>query len=65
MITRILIIFSPGLDPGGKPGAKHVKAILDGKPNALKCRDRQSNPGLIGAKRGKIRCTNMLTLFVM
>ena len=33
----------------GKP----KEASLDWKPNAQKCRDRESNPGLIGAKRGR------------
>ena len=32
---------------------------LDWKPNAHKCRDRESKPGLIGAKRG-IRCADLL-----
>ena len=42
------------------PGEKPAEASLDWKPNACKCRDRESNPGLIGAKRGKIRCANLL-----
>ena len=44
----------------GVPGEKPAEASLDWKPNAHKCRDRESNPGLIGAKRGKIRCANLL-----
>ena len=42
------------------PGEKLAEASLDWKPNAHKCRDRGSNPGLIGAMRGKIRCANLL-----
>ena len=42
------------------PGEKPAEASLDWKPNAHKCRDRESNPGLIGAKRGKMRCANLL-----
>ena len=42
------------------PREKPAKASLDWKPNAHKCRDRESNPELIGAKRGKIRCANLL-----
>ena len=40
----------------GKP----VEASLDGKLNAHKCRDREYNPELIGAKQGKIRYANLL-----
>ena len=43
----------------GKP----TEASMDWKPNAHKCRDRESNPGLIGAKRGKIRYANLLQFF--
>ena len=39
----------------GKP----TEASLDWKPNAHKYRDRESNPGLIGAKREKIRYANL------
>ena len=42
----------------GKP----TEANLDRKQNARKSRDRESNPRLIGAKRGKIRNSNMLLL---
>ena len=45
-------------DPG-----KLTEASLDWKPNAHKCRDRELNPGLIGAKRGKIRYANLLPRF--
>ena len=45
----------------GKP----TEASLDWKPNAHKCRDRESNPGLIGAKRGKIRYANLLPLMTL
>ena len=41
---------SPVLDAGGKTGGprgKPTEASLDWKPNAHKCRDRKSNPGLI------------------
>ena len=45
----------------GVPEEKPTEASLDCKPNAHKCRDRESNPGLlIGAKQGKIRCANLL-----
>ena len=42
-------------DPG-----KPMEASLDWKPNAHKCQNRGSNPGLIGAKRRKIRYANLL-----
>ena len=42
------------------PGEKPVEASLDWKPSARKCWDRGSYPGLTGAKRGKIRCANLL-----
>ena len=40
---------------------KPMEASLDWKPNAHKCQDRESNLGLIGAKRGQI--CYMLTCF--
>ena len=43
-------------DPG------NTEASLDWKPNAHKYWDRESNPGLIGAKREKIRYANLLPL---
>ena len=46
----------------GPPGEKPAEASLGWKPSAHKCRDRGSNRGLIGAKRGKIRCANLLPL---
>ena len=39
---------------------KPTEPSLDWKPIAHKCRDQESNPGLIGAKREKIRCANLL-----
>ena len=43
---------SPVLDAGGKTGGpgKSTEASLDWNSNAYKCRNRGSNPGLIGAK---------------
>ena len=38
------------LEDSGKP----TEASLDWEPNAHKRRDRESNPGVIDAKRGKI-----------
>ena len=38
---------------------KPKEASLDWKPNVHKCPDRESNPGLIGAKRRKIRYANL------
>ena len=46
------------------PGEKPAAASLDWKPSAHKCRDRGSNPGLIGAKREKIRCANLLVFAI-
>ena len=43
----------------GKP----TEASLDGKPNAHKYRDGESNPGIIGAKQGKICDANLLSKF--
>ena len=44
-------------DPG-----KPTEASLAWIPNAQKCRDRESNPGLIGANWEKIRYTILLPL---
>ena len=44
------------LEDPGKP----TEASMDWKPNVYECQDRESNPGLIGAKQGKICYTNML-----
>ena len=44
------------------PEKNRAKASLDWKPSAHKCRDRGSNPWLIGAKQGKIRCVKLLPL---
>ena len=48
----------------GKPEAlgKPTEASLDWKPNAHKCRNRELNPGLVGAKWDKIRYTSPLPL---
>ena len=46
------------------PGEKPVEASLGWKPSVHKFRDRGSNPGLIGAKRGKIHCANLLPLIL-
>ena len=43
-----------------KTRGKPTEASLDWKPNAHKCRDQESNPELIGIKRGKIRYANLL-----
>ena len=45
--------------PRGKPAVES----LDWKQNAYKFWDRESNLGLIGAKQGKIHCTNLLPLY--
>ena len=39
---------------------KPAKANLDWKPNARKCRDQESDLGLLGANRGKKPSTNLL-----
>ena len=44
----------------GVPREKPAEANLDWKQNAHKCRGLESNPELIGAKRGKICCANLL-----
>ena len=46
----------------GKPEdpRKPIEASLDWKPNAQKCWDRGSNPGLIGAKQRKMHYANLL-----
>ena len=63
-LHQILDLFGPVLDAGGNWSArgKPAEAGLNWKPNAHKCRDPGSNPGLIGPKRGKIRCANPLPL---
>ena len=42
---------------------KPMEARLDWKPNAHKCRDQESNLGLISARRGKMHYTSLLLLF--
>ena len=44
----------------GVPGEKPVEASLDWKPSAHKCQDGGLNQGLIGAKRWKTHCDNLL-----
>ena len=44
----------------GRTREKPTEASLDWKPDVRKYRDRESNPGLIGAKQKKIRYANLL-----
>ena len=46
----------------GKPRTqgKPTEADLDWNPNAHKCQDRESSPGLIDAMQGKIHYANLL-----
>ena len=64
--TRKQNYLSPVLEVGGKTGTRGTptEANLDWKPNALKRRDGESNPGLIGAKQGKIHYVSLLPLSI-
>ena len=44
------------------PGKTYESQLGLKTPNAHKCRDREPNPGLSGAKREKIRYANLLPL---